>query len=47
MHSTAFEHREQKHLAATKATNAWVEVTSMMIKKISRIIPAIILVIIR
>jgi hypothetical protein len=47
MHSTAFEHRAHKHLASTKATNAWVEVTSMTIIKISRIISAFILVIIR
>ena len=47
MHSTAFEHRVQKHLASTKATNAWIEVTSMAIKKTSRIISAFILVIIR
>lgn len=47
MHSTAFEHREQKHLASTRATDAWVEVASMTIKKTSRIISAFILVIIR
>ncbi len=47
MHSTALKHREQKHLASTTATNAWVEVASMTIKKTSRIISALILVIIR
>jgi hypothetical protein len=47
MHSTQFEHRAQKHLASTIATNAWVDVTSMTTKKTSRIISAFILVIIR
>ncbi|SMY34345.1 hypothetical protein PMAL9190_01622 [Photobacterium malacitanum] len=47
MHSTVFDHREQKHLTSTIATNAWVDVASMTIKKTSRIISAFILVIIR
>ncbi len=47
MYSTAFEHREQKHLASIQAANAWIEVTSIVIKKASRIISAFILVIIR
>ncbi|SMY35099.1 hypothetical protein PAND9192_01767 [Photobacterium andalusiense] len=47
MHSTVFEHREQKHLASTIAINAWIDAASMTTKKTSRIISAFILVIIR
>ncbi|SKA01154.1 hypothetical protein CZ814_00990 [Photobacterium toruni] len=47
MHSTQFEHRTQKQLASMIAVNAWIDVTSMTIKKMSRIISAFILVIIR